>query len=125
MAVTTSLRRRRRRGGEGGEDRGHLARLAVLGVLVGEPGEFGVAVDVALDEVDAVGVVDGDDDGDAAVDVRRNRARRFPAVAREMYDRPSRGTVSLRTSCRSSAGNWASRLSARSLVVLRSGSWGL
>jgi len=34
----------------------------VLGILVGEPGELVVAVDVAFDEVDAIGVVDGNVD---------------------------------------------------------------
>ena len=43
----------------GSEDRGHAARLAVLPVLADEPIQLGPAGDVALDELDAVVVVDG------------------------------------------------------------------
>ena len=43
--------------------------MAVEGVLVGEALQSGVAVDVKLDEVHAVGVVHGHvGDGDAAID---------------------------------------------------------
>ena len=50
-------------------NRRDAAALAALGVLRREALQLGLAGDVALDEVDAVVVVDGDvDDGDAAVD---------------------------------------------------------
>jgi hypothetical protein len=75
------------------EGPGDAARLAVQAVLAGEAFEFAVAGDVALDEVDAVVVVDGDvHDGDAAVDALRVE-RALPAgdaVAAKL-DRLARG----------------------------------
>jgi len=65
------------------------AGLAVEGVLVGEALEFALALKVALDEVHAVVVVDGDvHDGDATVDALRVQ-RALPggdAVAAQLDD---------------------------------------
>jgi hypothetical protein len=55
-----------------GEDRGDPARLAALRVLRGEAFQLALAVEVTLNEVDAVVVVDGDvHERDATVDALR------------------------------------------------------
>jgi hypothetical protein len=52
-----------------GDDRRAPGALAVLGIGAADADELGLRRDVALDEVDAIGVVDGNvDDGHAAVD---------------------------------------------------------
>src|SRR3954447_16669032 len=58
---------------------GGAGLLGVLDVGVHEPGELGLAVDVALDQVDAVGVVDRDvDERHPAVDALRHHGPRAP-----------------------------------------------